>query len=318
MSLTRLLAAAALAAAAAGCSAPAPLAAPYKDVSQRLADPAAPRIALAGVGRALVWAFATGECGQERWGDFDTARFAALNVRAFVAAGIDYVVSTGGEAGAFTCATADGMQRFLARYDSPRLVGLDFDIERQQTPAQIAALARRAAELQRSRPTLRLSFTLATHASPDGSRRSLNALGERVLASLREHGVDRAIINLMVMNYGPADARWCVLQPGGGACDMGASALQAAHNVHLKYGVPYERIALTAMLGENDVAGNVFTPADAERLVQGARELKLAAVHWWSLDRDQPCAPGSPRVSPLCHGLPGVAPGRFGSALGGR
>lgn len=318
MTLPRLAAAALLAAAAAGCSAPGPLAAPYKDVTQRLADPAAPRIALAGVGRALVWAFATGECGSERWGDFDTARFAALNVQAFRDAGIAYVVSTGGEAGAFTCATDEGMQRFLARYDSPLLAGIDFDIERQQTPEQIDALARRAAELQARRPQLRLSFTLATHASPDGSRRSLNALGERVLASLREHGVDRAIINLMVMNYGPADARWCVLQPVGTACDMGASALQAARNVHEKYGVPYARIALTPMLGENDVAGNLFTPADAEHLLQGAQALKLAAVHWWSLDRDRPCPAGSPRVSPLCHGLAGVAPGRFGSVLGGR
>ena len=318
MNLRSLAACGLLAAAAAGCSTPGPLAAPYKDVSQRLADPAAPRIAMAGVGRALVWAFATGECGQERWGDFDTARFAALNVKAFVDAGVDYVVSTGGEAGAFTCASAAGMQRFLARYDSPRLVGLDFDIERQQTPAQIDALARRAAELQRSRPALRLSFTVATHASPDGSQRSLNALGERVLGSLREHGVQRAIINLMVMNYGPGDARWCVPREGSSACDMGRSALQAAHNVHRKYGVPYEQIALTAMLGENDVAGNVFTPADAETLVRGARELKLAAVHWWSLDRDGPCAAGSPRVSPLCHGLADVAPGRFGTILSGR
>lgn len=314
----RLAAAGLLAAAAAGCSAPAPLAAPYKDVTQRLADPAQPRIATAGVGRALVWAFATGECGQERWGAFDSARFAALNVKAFVDAGIDYVVSTGGEAGAFTCATAEGMQRFVARYDSPRLVGLDFDIERQQTPGQIDALARRAGELHKARPALRLSFTLATHASADGSQRSLNALGERVLGSLREHGVDRAIINLMVMNYGPADARWCVLRADGSACDMGASALQAARNVHGKYGMPYERIALTAMLGENDAAGNVFGPADAEVLVRGARELKLAAVHWWSLDRDGPCPAGSPRVSPLCHGLPDVAPGRFGAVLGGR
>ena len=313
--MKRAAAAGLLAAAAAGCAAPGPLAAPYKDVTQHI-DPATLRVPLAGVGRALVWAFATGECGQERWGDFDSARFAAANVKAFVDAGIDYVVSTGGEAGAFTCGSAEGLARFVARYDSPRLVGLDFDIERQQTPAQVDDLARRAAELQRSRPALRLSFTLATHASPDGSRRSLNALGERVLASLRERGVERFVLNLMVMNYGPADARWCVLREGGAACDMGASALQAARNVHEKYSLPYERIALTPMLGENDVAGNVVTPADAETLARGARELKLAAVHWWSLDRDRPCAAGSPRVSPRCHGLADLPPGRFGALLG--
>jgi hypothetical protein len=65
------------------------------------------------------------------------------------------------------------------------------------------------------------------------------------------------------------------------------------------------------MPGENDVEGNVFTPANARRLAGEVQRLGLAGLHWWSLDRDQPCAAESPRVSPRCHGLPGVAPGRF-------
>ena len=318
--------------AAACCAQAAWIAGAYKDVSQH-ADAGVPRIA-ARVGGGppgllpdaslhrgtLSWAFATGECGQERWGAFDTERFAALNVAAFVAAGSDYIVSSGGEAGGFTCSSDEGMQRFVARYDSPRLVGLDFDIERRQTPAQIDDLVRHAQAAQRRKPALRLSFTLASHASADGSLRSLNATGEAVVRSLKRHALDRAVLNLMVMNYGPADARWCVLAEGAGAgsaprCDMGRSALQAAHNVHAKYGIAYARIALTAMLGENDVAGNVFTLEDATLMARGARELGLAGIHHWSLDRDQPCAPGSARVSPHCHGLPGVAPGRFDVVL---
>lgn len=301
----------------------------YKDVSQH-ADPAQPRISMrvgSGLvlplpdvqrhGKTLVWAFASGECGDERWGSFDRQRFAQINVPAFVAAGVDYIVSTGGEVGVFTCATDAGMQRFVALYDSPRLVGIDFDIEGKQTPAQIDALVQRAKTLQQQRPALRLSFTLATHASGDGSRRSLNTTGEAVVESLKRHALDTAIINLMVMNYGPADPRWCVLREGASpaTCDMGRSALQAAHNVHQKYGVPYARIALTAMPGENDVAGNVTTLQDAAAMARGARDLKLAGVHWWSLDRDQPCAAGSPRVSPHCHGLPGVAAGAFGATF---
>lgn len=296
-----------------------PLVGPYKhaplglDVAGQRLQGAAPAVP----GGVLVWAFATGACGSERWGEaIDTDRFARTNVAAFVAAGQDYVVSTGGEAGVFTCDSADGMRRFLARYDSPRLRGLDFDIEGKQTPAQIDAIV--AAAKAVARPGLRFSFTVATHASPDGSRRSLNATGEAVLASVAKHRLDEAVINLMVMNYGPADARWCVLaEAEPKRCDMGRSALQAARNVHERYGLPYGRIALTAMPGENDVAGNVFTPDDAKRLQQGAMQMKLAGVHWWSLDRDRPCAAGSPRVSPLCHGLADVPAGRFGSLLGG-
>ena len=117
----------------------------------------------------------------------------------------------------------------------------------------------------------------------------------------------------MVMNYGPADRRWCL--PRQGRCDMGRSALQALRNVHLKYGIPYARLAVTPMLGENDVAGNVFSLADARRLRRDARSLGLAGVHFWSLGRDQPCLPGQPRVSPQCHGLGAVAPGAFTRAL---
>lgn len=303
--------------AAAAQAAPGPmLFGPYKDVSQGI-DRARPEIATApweaGAPRApvLVWAFATGECGQERWGDFDTDAFARLNVAGFERAGRNFIVSTGGEAGGFSCASDTGMQRFLARYASPRLVGLDFDIERGQTRAQIDALVRQAQAAQRAHPSLRISFTIATLAARDGSRRSLNSTGEQVLASLAAAKFERAILNLMVMNYGLASANTCVVDAKSGRCDMGRSALQAARNVHQKYGVAWRRIALTPMLGENDVAGNVLTPADAKTLALGARRLGLAGVHWWSLDRDQPCAEGQPRVSPRCHALPGSAGGRF-------
>jgi hypothetical protein len=294
---------------------------PYQDVTLGITR-TAPRIPdaawAAPPGQTLTWAFATGDCGHEHWGDFDSSAFAQLNVEVFRQNHRPYIIATGGEAGIFTCDSDDGMARFVARYDSPLLVGVDFDIEGRQTPEQIGALVRSAAAVQRARPALRFSFTLATHAASDGTRRSLNATGEQVLAALAAARFDSAVINLMVMNYGPADARWCVLRSGASpaACDMGRSALQAARNVHEKYGIAFNRIALTAMPGENDVAGNVFTTDDAAHMAAGARALGLAGLHWWSLNRDQPCPSGSERVSSRCHGLPGVARGRFGELLG--
>lgn len=304
-------------AAEAGASAvPAPLlVGPYKHVPIGI-DAAAPRIATPAwlpapePGRVLIWAFATGACAHERWGDFDSEAFARLNVAAALADGRDYIVSTGGAVGSFSCDDEAAMERFVARYQSPRLRGIDFDIEGAQTPAQIGALVRAAQRVHARWPQLRLSFTLATHAASDGSRRSLNATGEAVLAALAAVGLDEAVINLMVMNYGQPDRRWCV--PRRGRCDMGRSAAQALRNAHEKYGLPYRRLAMTLMLGENDVKANVSTPADAAAM---ARELGLAGLHWWSLDRDRSCAPGSPRLSPHCHGLPGLAPGRFEAIL---
>lgn len=242
-------------------------------------------------GQPLTWAFASGECGDEHWGGQPAQAVADANVPAFVKAGIGYIISTGGQGAMFTCATDDGMERFIRRYESPQLIGLDFDIEAEQTPEQIASLAARIATAQKLRPHLRMSFTVATHAASDGSRHSLNPTAEAVLAAVRKAGVQGYALNLMVMDYGPASRKVCVVHQvkGKPRCDMGASALQAARNVHAKYGVPYEQIELTAMIGVNDVVENVFTLRDARTVAQGVRRMKLAGLHYWSLDRDTPC-----------------------------
>jgi hypothetical protein len=260
-----------------------------------------PRLLPAGAG-TVSWAFALGECGSERWGEgIDTDRFAAANVQAFVAAGIDYIVSTGGEGHVFSCGSDEGMERFIARYDSPRLVGIDLDIESTQTDDGIAALVRRVKAAQARHPRLRFSFTLPTFAAADGSGRSLNALGERVLQAIRRQGLAGYRINLMAMDYGPASPSVCVVEQG--RCDMARSGLQAAQNLHAAHGVPLAQIELTAMIGVNDVVSNVFTIADAHRMAAEARKLGLGGVHFWSLDRDTPCGEPQAGASDHCSGV---------------
>jgi chitinase len=267
------------------------------------------------------WAFATGECGEEVWHEQSGQQVAARNVAAFVEAGRPYIISTGGAEHKFTCASSAGMERFVARYDSAQLVGIDFDIEDGQSPEQVDALMAAIRDAQRRRPQLRYSFTLATHAASDGSQASLNPLGESILAAVKRHGVQDAVFNLMVMDYGPASPEVCVLKSGvvkDGVCDMGQSALQVARNVHAKYGIAYERIALTAMIGMNDVVSNVFSLDDAHTMVEGARTLKLAGVHYWSLGRDKPCAQSDNKpmtvASDACSGVDAAA-GAFDAIL---
>src|SRR5207249_4246567 len=96
------------------------------------------------------------------------------------------------------------------------------------------------------------------------------AVGERVLKAIRRHALDEYTINLMVMDYGPAQPANCVVKEG--ACDMAASAVQAALNLHRGHGVPLHRIELTPMIGVNDVVANVFTLADARTLTRWVRE----------------------------------------------
>jgi hypothetical protein len=261
---------------------------------------------------ALTWAFATGACGGEAWGDESAAAVARANVAAFDAARVGYIVSTGGQGGVFTCATDTGMDRFLTRYASPHLIGVDFDIEGSQTPAQIAQLVQRARAARRKWPTLRFSFTVATHAAADGSLRSLNATGEAVLDAARRAGLEDFVLNLMVMDYGPPAPDVCVVRDG--RCAMGESAMQAARNVHAKYGVPLAQIELTVMIGANDSAANDFGAGDAQVVAAGVRALGLAGLHYWSLDRDQPCAAPVAGASAACSSLP-IPAGQFGQLL---
>jgi len=263
---------------------------------------------------ALSWAFASGECGEEVWGELPGAQIAAANVAAFAQAGIGYVISTGGQGHMFTCASDEGMERFIARYDSPALLGIDFDIEEGQTVAQIDSLVQRAVLAQQRRPALRFSFTVATHAASDGSDHSLNELGETVLRAVRQHGLRGYTFNLMVMDYGPASRKVCVVRKG--RCDMGRSALQAAQNVQRKYGLPLNQIELTPMLGMNDVVENQFTVADMRLLARAVAQQKLAGLHFWSLDRDTPCKTPLKGADALCSGVPGVPAGAYLRAMG--
>lgn len=288
----------------------------------RLAE--APRDTLLPGVHAVTLAFASGECGQERWKatdvwmahpdpsrgqalmhrasvDLDAQAVADANVPAFAKAGLPYIISTGGEGNVFTCTTDEGMERFIQRYLSPSLLGFDFDIESTQTLANIQSLVARVKAAQARHPTLRWSFTLPTFAASDASRASLNPLGLQVLATLREAQLQRAYINLMVMDYGAASAAACVVRDA--RCDMGASALQAARNLHAVHGVPLEYIELTAMIGVNDVVDNVFTLQDAQTLARQAQALALGGLHFWSLDRDTPCPGGATAVASTCSSL---------------
>jgi len=255
---------------------------------------------------AITLAFATGECGNENWGGISASRFADANIAALDRAGLDYVVSTGGAAGAFTCSSTDGMARFLGRYMTPHMVGLDFDIEAGQSLDQINALVRSAKYAESLHPDLRLSFTVATLAASDGSKASVNAKGDAVIRAVLASGLRNYTINLMVMDYGSqASPSICVVN--NGLCDMGRSAIQAAQNVKQVYGIPFDKLELTPMIAVNDVASEVFSLRDVDTVVAFAMSEGLAGLHHWSLDRDTPCKDGQSTASPICNSLPGTA-----------
>ncbi|WP_232458154.1 hypothetical protein [Burkholderia ubonensis] len=82
------------------------------------------------------------------------------------------------------------------------------------------------------------------------------------MQAIQTYGLKNYTINLMTMDYGSAGPGNCVV--ANGTCQMGQSAIQAAMNLHDHWGVPYSQMELTPMIGGNDVAGETFTPADAD------------------------------------------------------
>ena len=267
---------------------------------------------------ALTLAFATGACGSETWGGVSGASWAAENVPQLHAANLNYVVSTGGEAGTFTCTSTAGMESFISRYTTTNLVGIDFDIEGGQSESEIQDLVSAAAGAQAQYPHLQFSFTLATLGSSDGSGDSVNSLGNEVAEAVLGSSLQNYVINLMTMDYGSASSSVCVVVSG--SCEMAQSAIQAVQNFEHAYAVPASKIAVTPMIGMNDTTTETFTATDVDTLTAYAVNNGLAGLHIWSLDRDTPCATTTTFASPTCNSISGTTPleytKRFLSDLG--
>lgn len=242
-------------------------------------------------------------------------------VRRFRRAGGDIVLSFGGQAGselATVCRTSSALQRVYAGVvGAYRVTHMDFDVEGAAV-AKAAANARRAravAALQRTaaRHGRRLVVTYTLPVLPSGLDRDGLAVARGAIA----HDVRLAAVNGMAMDYGDQAAP----HPAG---RMGALAIQAANGLHrqvrrlfpaLSPAAAWRRVGITPMLGVNDVETEVFTLADARRLVAFARARHLGMLAMWALGRDHPCSPPTTHTSNLCSSVSAPA-WAFSRALG--
>jgi len=264
---------------------------------------------------SLTWAFASGECGSENWAGVTPAGLVGQNVNQWVSAGKKYIISTGGANGVFTCGSDSGFESFIQRYNSSSLQGIDFDIEGGQSQAVIDALVARVKVAKANHPNLRFSFTLATLGG--NSPQSLGQIGVNVMNSIKSQGLTGYYINLMAMDYGSAIASNCTLG-GNGRCDMAQSAINSAVNLHNYWGVPYNQIEITPMIGGNDATDEVFSIANVDTLVNWSKANGIAGIHFWSLDRDVDCPAGSASATCNSYGSAGTwgFTNRFVSDLG--
>eukprot|EP00731_Ephydatia_muelleri_P002033 Em0001g2033a len=246
--------------------------------------------------------FATGECGNEKWAGVSADTFAKANIGLLKSHGIQYTISTGGKKDVFTCSSKSGADKFLMRYLTPQLQGLDFDIEVEMSTDQLSNLMKSVFYLQQMKPKLTISFTLASSASTGPDASSINELGKSVLTAARKAGL-KFVVNLMTMNYGSTPSQWICVVDDNQKCDMGASAIQAANNLNKKHGVPFTEIALTPMIGMNDITNEIFTIEDMQMVLEFGKNYRLAGLHYWSFDRDRQCPDSPVAASPTCSGV---------------
>lgn len=213
----------------------------------------------------------------------------AAQIGALRAKGGDVRVSFGGAAGhelALNCGTAKELAAAYGKVvDRYRLTKVDFDIEGAALP-DTAANTRRAQAitlLQTSHPGLDVAFTLPV--MPEG----LTQPGVALLADAKKAGVRIHGVNIMAMDYGPAYSG-----------DMGQYAIQAATATQaqikgvlgLSDAAAWKTVAVTPMIGVNDVTTEIFTVADAAQLVDFASAKGIGRLAMWSATRDRQCPAG--------------------------
>jgi chitinase len=120
----------------------------------------------------------------------------------------------------------------------------------------------------------------------------------------------------MTMNYGESYT--------GDMGDYAVTSAEAAHAQLKKvFGLSdagaWQGMALTSMIGVNDVDGETFTLSDAAQVRRFAERKGIAWVSMWSTFRDRRCAGGESGAGGAATDCSGVSQGAgaFGEAFGG-
>ncbi len=180
-------------------------------------------------------------------------------------------------------------QKVVNRYSLNRI---DFDIEGSAI-ANSASNQRRAkavAGLQAAEAAKgnNLEVSLTVPVMPDG----MDYNGLRTVKEFAAAGVNISQVNLMTMDY------------GNSYTDMGTHAITAAQGTaaQLKTIPQYasltnaqllNKIGVTPMIGQNDVASEVFTISDTAKVAKFALDNGVGFVGWWEMTRDKPCTSSS-------------------------
>ncbi|WP_329250364.1 cellulose binding domain-containing protein [Streptomyces sp. NBC_01478] len=225
----------------------------------------------------------------------------AAQIGALRAKGGDVRVSFGGASGselATTCGSASALATAYGKVvDAYGLTKVDFDIEGAALPNTAANTirAQATAKLQQQHPNLDVSYTLPV--MPEG----LTQDGVNLLSNAKSNGVKINTVNIMAMDYGPAYSGNM-----GTYSQQAATATQAQVKsvLGLSDAAAWKAVAVTPMIGVNDVSSEVFTVEDANGLAAFAKAKGLGGLSMWSATRDKQCPGGAkPTADATCSSV---------------
>ncbi|MFI6205447.1 chitinase [Streptomyces sp. NPDC051041] len=300
--------------AASGSAAPATAYAPYVSATTASGNDSAGSPAAYN----LAFVISSGSGCTPKWGGTRAVDDSAVasRIAGLKESGATVRVSFGGASGKELAAVCDSAGELAEAYaealDAAGATQADFDVEGDELadPDSVALRSEAIALLQQDREDLAVSFTLPV--MPSG----LDSDGLALLESANDHGVQVSTVNIMTMNYGES-------YDG----DMGDYALASAEAAHsqlkevfgLSDAAAWRGMALTSMIGVNDVDGETFTLADAAEVRSFAEEKGIAWVSMWATFRDQECEAGSEDSDDASTDCSGVEqePGAFARAFAG-
>ncbi|WP_431262536.1 chitinase [Roseateles chitinivorans] len=215
------------------------------------------------------------------------------DIKAYIKSGGRVILSFGGANGTYlesTCSVNDLVAQLRRLIDANGTRSIDWDIEGGQLGDTRLNGVRNAAilQLQSIYPDLTTSFTLPVvpyvNANDTGG---LQREAVDLLRGASQSGVKISIVNLMTMDYGSYYS---------GGKKMGDLAISAATQTvaQLKSLYPaktdaqlWAMIGITPMIGQNDVASETFTPADAVTVANFAKQKGVGLLSYWAAQRDR-------------------------------
>lgn len=229
----------------------------------------------------------------------------------------DISVSFGGAANselATVCSDEDALlvayRDVVNRYDV-RMIDIDLEGAALTDPLANARRARVLKELQQERAKERKKLTvwLTLPVAPTG----LSTEARSAVAATLKGGVKLSGVNMMTMDYGAS-------RPASQS--MAAASIAALNASHRQLGGIYsdagdpigpatiwKHMGATPMVGQNDLAGEIFSLADARALNAFARDKGITRLSMWSLNRDRSCGANYPDIRVVSNSCSGVDQG---------